>query len=407
MRLPALVPRARQLRRLMAREGLRGVALRMLHRLERGLAAGRFEGPDLRDDDVVDSGALPTARPPLIVVDRPLRIGWITSPPAGGSGGHTTIFRMVSGLEAAGHTCRLALYDVHDGDVAAHAARVRQYWPGMRAAVADVRDGLPDLDAWVATSWETAHVLAARPGAGGHRFYFVQDYEPHFYARGSQYGLAEDTYRFGLHGITAGRWLSDELSARFGMVCDPFDFGADTDVYTLDPAAVRDGVVFYAKPDVPRRAFVLGVHALARFAAVHPQVPIHLFGEHVAGLPFPARSHGRLSPAGLNVLYNTCRVGLSLSMTNVSLIPWELLASGVTPVVNDADHNRRVLDNDHVAWSADTPSALAATMTTAYATAADPAVARRAAGSVGGASWDDAAAVVTGAIERVVAGRVR
>jgi O-antigen biosynthesis protein len=399
----ALLDRVRQLIRLLEREGGRGVALRFVRRAETSLAAGRNPGLWVLPADVVDSARLQPPTPPAVVRDRPLRIGWITTPPAGGSGGHTTMLRMVRGLEEAGHGCVLALYDVHDGEVGAHARRVRAHWPDVRAEVRDARAGLPLLDAWIATSWETAHVLAARPKAGGHRFYFVQDYEPHFYAHGSEYVLAEDTYRFGFHGITAGGWLAEKLVAQFGMVCDAFEFGADTNVYRLTSLGVRDGVVFYAKPGVPRRAFALGVLALSRFAERHPEVPIHLFGDDVGGLPFPVQSHGRVSPDYLNELYNTCRVGLSLSMTNVSLIPWELLASGVIPVVNDAKHNRRVLDNEFVRWSAPTPAALAETISAAYVEA-DVQVAESASRSVLKASWSDASAVVTGCIERVVAG---
>jgi hypothetical protein len=380
------------------------VALRLVRRVERVVAAGRSEGLWVRPEDVVDSSSLVPPVPPVLVRDRPLRIGWICTPPAGGSGGHTTMFRMIRGLQEAGHECRLALYDVHDGDVVGHARRVRAFWPDVRVEVHDVRDRLPSLDAWVATSWETAHVLAARPALGGHRFYFVQDYEPWFYARGSEYVLAEDTYRFGFHGITAGGWLADELTAAHGMPCDAFEFGADTDVYRPDPPAVRGGVVFYAKPDVPRRAFALGVQALTRFSLQHPGVPVHLFGVDVRGLPFPARSHGRLSPAELAALYRTCRVGLSLSMTNVSLIPWELLACGVLPVVNDAKHNRRVLDNPYVVWSTPTPSGLAEALARGYAAAGDGTAPALAAASVQGASWAVAAGVVRRAIERVVRG---
>ena len=85
--------------------------------------------------------------------------------------------------------------------------------------------------------------------------------------------------------------------------------------------------------------------ALDLFAARHPEVDIHVFGEPVKGLPFRAIDHGVLAPAGLDDLYNRCIAGLVLSATNVSLVPHEMLPSGCLPVVNDAEHNRIVLDN--------------------------------------------------------------
>ena len=45
-------------------------------------------------------------------------------------------------------------------------------------------------------------------------------------------------------------------------------------------------------------------------------------------MPFPAVNHGRITPAELAALYNRCTAGLTLSFTNVSLVPDELLACG-------------------------------------------------------------------------------
>ena len=143
-----------------------------------------------------------------------LEIGWVLSPPAPGSGGHTTLFRFVEALERAGHRCVLYLYDTGSGSLADREAVIRRWWPGVRAEVRSVDDGLPDMDAWVATAWHTAHVLARRSGVRGRRFYLAQDYEPYFYGRGPSYELAEDTYRFGFRMITVGHMVADEVGER-------------------------------------------------------------------------------------------------------------------------------------------------------------------------------------------------
>ena len=146
------------------------------------------------------------------------------------------------------------------------------------------------------------------------------------------------------------------------MAADPFEFGCDLDVYRLSeaaPPAERHGVCFFARRSTPRRAFDLGSLALEVFARRHPDVDIHLFGDPVGRLPFPAIDHGVVTPAELADLYSRCVAGLVLSATNVSLVPHEMLAAGCIPVVNDADHNRVVLDNDHVAYAPATPHDLA------------------------------------------------
>ncbi|RNI21181.1 hypothetical protein EFY87_12995 [Flexivirga caeni] len=98
--------------------------------------------------------------------------------------------------------------------------------------------------------------------------------------------------------------------------------------------------------------------AIQLFHAEEPSIPIHFYGELVPDPGFPIIQHGMLDPAGLNELYNSCVAGLVLSATNVSLVPYEMLASGCIPVVNDADHNRMVLANEFVEYAGQTPHEL-------------------------------------------------
>jgi O-antigen biosynthesis protein len=392
--------------RLARRDGGLALAERALREAHELVAAGHNDLV-LRPDDIADSARL-TLAPAAPVGERSLAVGWLAVPPGPGSGGHTTMFRMMRSLEAAGHRCVLYLCDDKPCDVPRHTATVRSGWPQVEAEVRDVLAGVRGVDALVATSWQTAHVLARQAAdVPAHRFYFVQDYEPYFYPASSASVLAEDTYRFGFHGITAGGWLADELATRHGMAADPFPFGADTDVYRLDNAGSRPGVVFYARPSAPRRGYELGILALEVFARRHPETEIHLFGDRVQvrRLPFRATVHGKLGTGALNTLYNTCRAGLSLSFTNVSLIPWELLAAGAVPVVNDAPHNRRVLDNSHVVWAAPTPQALADALDAVFAEPDVAGRARAASASVGRMTWEAAGKVVVEAIERICRAR--
>ncbi|SDS07465.1 hypothetical protein SAMN04489834_0810 [Microterricola viridarii] len=393
--------RARQTQRILAADGVNGILRRVAGRMERRFGVQGQSIP-LHPADIADSTRLiaPAAAPD--VADRPLRIAWVTTPPSAGSGGHTTMFRMIEGLEAAGHSTTLCLYDIYRGDVALHENTVRESWPRVRSSVRDSAQGFGEADVWIATSWQTAHVLASHPELPGTRMYFVQDYEPYFYPHGALAALAEDSYRFGFTGITAGAWLSGELGERFGMECAHFEFGADANVYSLRDAAPRAGVVLYTKPGVARRGHELGVLALQRFVEQVPEAPVHLFGDPPGTLPFSAVSHGRLTPAELNELYNSCRVGLSLSFTNVSLIPWELQACGVVPVVNDARHNRAVLRNSEVHWAAPTPGALAEAMVAAWRGYDPSSTPTRQAAAVAGDSWDESARVVTEFIENTV-----
>jgi glycosyltransferase involved in cell wall biosynthesis len=241
------------------------------------------------------------------------------------------------------------------------------------------------------------------PGTGA-RFYLVQDHEPSFYPAGSNALLAQATYRFGFHGVTAGRWLAQLLARDYGMAADSFDFGCDLSCYRLDSSVERNGVSLYARPSTPRRAFELTVAALDLFAERHPEIEIHLYGEPASGLPFAATNHGLLTPTELNDLYNRCIAGLALSATNVSLVPHEMLAAGCLPVVNDAEHNRVVLDNPEVVYASATPFDLANALCALVERPVGErrTAAQKAAASVQGTSWEDAGAVLARIIRDVV-----
>ena len=199
--------------------------------------------------------------------------------------------------------------------------------------------------------------------------------------------------------VTAGRWLAKLLDDRYGMRTDAFDFGCDTDIYRFE-GKPRDGIVFYARPEASRRGFNLGVMALELFAAKHPDVKIHFFGNKIGKIHLDVVDHGLVTPAELNDIYNSCFAGLSLSMTNVSLVPHEMLAAGCIPVVNDADHNRIVLDNSHVRYATATPHALAECLSEVVTLADFDVIAREASASVALTSWDDAGDVVERVLRR-------
>lgn len=406
---PNPLDRLRQTRRLLRSEGAAGVAERLGARLSDRLSPpGRGARLPVSKEDLRRAGEiavagwqLPTAIP--AAADEPLTIAWVCEPTSGReSGGHTTMFRQVEALERAGHTCVVYFTNRHGWAIEQHRETVRGWWPSLKADVRDAAE-IEDAHAIFATSWPTAYTVLGSPARGA-RFYLVQDFEPSFYPAGSEALLAEATYRFGFHGVTAGRWLAQRLTRDYGMGADHFEFGCDLDRYALDPSAERTGVCYYARFSKPRRAYELGVVALELFAERHPDVDIHFFGDVAQRLPFRAHNHGSLTPDGLDALYNRCVAGLVLSATNVSLVPHEMLASGCLPVVNDAEHNRIVLDNEEVVYVPPTPFELADALSALVErpAAERDAAAAAAARSVQSRSWDDAGLQVERAVRSVV-----
>jgi glycosyltransferase involved in cell wall biosynthesis len=410
MKRATTLERIRQTGRLLQTEGGAAVSARALRRAADRLApAGYGAIPVSREDlfraaEVAANGwELPAPAP--LASGAPLTVGWVFVPPRPGSGGHTTMFRLISGLEQAGHRCVLYVLDRHGWSLEQHERTIRRWWPGVAAEVRDFAAGMEDSHAIFATAWETAYPVLASP-AKGVRFYLVQDFEPSFHPAGSEALLAEATYRFGFHGVTAGRWLAGRLRDEYRMQAEHFDFGCDLNRYGLAGAAeARSGICYYCRPQTPRRAYELAMIALDLFAARHPEVDIHLFGSPAGKLGFRATDHGVLTPEKLNALYNRCVAGLALSATNVSLVPHEMLAAGCIPVVNDAEQNRIVLDNPHVTYAPPTPFGLADALSALVERprAERRAAAEAAARSVQAASWDAAGEQVEGIVRRAVA----
>jgi hypothetical protein len=387
---------ARRGLRLWQESGPRSVAQRIARVAYQRLDAASLEFP-LELESVADSRqlglAVPTGR-----VDRArrLRVGWVSTPPAIGSGGHTTMFRMVTALESAGHDCTMFLYDRYGGNVREHEDTIRRGWPAVRARVADAQEGITGVDACVATSWQTAHILARRGRAPMRRLYLVQDYEPFFYPRGAEYAFAEDSYRFGFRCIAVGHMVANLLRERIGVAPDVVEFGCDSDVYRLDERGPRAGVVFYTKPRSARRGFLLGVLALDEVHRRRPEVPIHMLGGPEVPVPFPAIRHGVCSPHESCQIYNRTRAGLALSFTNVSLIAEELLACGTVPVINDSPYARADVQSEYVRWAPPTPSGIADALLAVVDAPPDP---KRVADSARDEAWRPAQAAFLRAVE--------
>lgn len=404
--------------RIIRTRGVRGLVMtalyRVLARLERRGPAGTTPISMLvRYEDAL---AVDWTQPqrwqtePRAVVRESIRTAWIMHPPGESSGGHQNIFRFITYLEAAGHEATVYLYDSFDRAV--DPRRVQEMvasspsYPHVRAQFRMWDGGVdPDTDVILATGWETAYP-AFRDPSNARRAYFVQDFEPGFYAVGSEHTLAENTYRFGFRGITAGDWLATTLARDYGMRTASFGFAADTDTYHLTNTAKREEVFFYARPVTARRGFELGVMALERLVELRPDVTIHLAGWDVSGydLSFPYVDHAAMKITELNELYNRCGVGLVLSLTNLSLLPLELLAAGVIPVLNEGQNNRLVTDNPFIEYAEPTPAALARRMDEVLSRPDLAEHAAAGAASIGHEGWDPSGARFVAALEDVARG---
>lgn len=317
--------------------------------------------PQLGDIAQADYLNRPYQRPAKLAKSS-LDIAWVSPPVGPGGGGHTTIARFVKYLQEQGHQVTFYMYNNNTIPQSAKEAQdIFRLSYGVDVAVGDLASFGPH-DVVLATSWETAYPVFNLSQPNLHKFYFVQDFEPSFYGVGSRYKLAEATYKFGFYGITAGKWLTHKL-ADYGMAADYFDFGAEMDIYRpKKPMKKKKQIAFYARAHTERRGFEIGVMALKIFKDKHPDYDIVFFGQDMSAydIPFDFIDRGILSKEELAEIYHESVACLVLSLTNVSLLPLELLVAGCVPVMNDGDNNTLVLgDTPHIAYTEAYPLHLA------------------------------------------------
>ncbi len=206
-------------------------------------------------------------------------------------------------------------------------------------------EGIAPTDIAVATHWTTAAWVRKLVDTrrAEHAAYFVQDYEPWFYAedRPSERALVKQTYELIPSKVVTSKWLC-ELLAHDGFASRTIPLGLDLGFFYPRPVdrGTRPVVLAMARPRTPRRAFDFVVATLTKVHAAMPDVDIVLFGEHIASLnlPFPYRSAGVVTDHDeLARLYSSTRVHFDGSDFQAFGLPaLEAMACGAVSVLTDA-----------------------------------------------------------------------
>lgn len=270
-------------------------------------------------------------------------LNWFMMDMGTNGGGDINIFRYINGLSNLGFK-----NNVYISYFCKHNTRedltkfIKKYYGNVEADFYLPSDIIQPADAAIATEWRTAYVVKQINNVTD-KFYFIQDFEPDFFSKSTEYELAKNTYTFGFKGITAGYWLRDKIAEEFGMKTHGFNFTIEDDLYReiKDIKRNKKKIFFYSRPVTPRRAFELGVLALQRLYELDHSVEIVLAGWDQIDykLNFPHKNLGILKISELPEVYNSCQLGLVLSLTNCSLLPTELLACGCVPVINKGKNN--------------------------------------------------------------------
>ena len=286
-------------------------------------------------------------------------LNWIIPPFGKGSGGHLNIFRYIFLLEKMGYFNRIYVFG-QTGFNSPDEAKIfiqKNFFP-INSEIHLSTDNIANSDGIIATSWETAYVVNTI-GNCYKKFYFIQDYEPNFFPKGSESFFAENTYRFDLHRITMGPWISDLLHKNFYLKSDYLEFGYDPKIYGKNPPDLNrksnNHIFFYSRPATARRCFDLGLLALKELNRRGIEFKLFTVGQeiHNYDLPFTANNLGILTLEELGKLYSNTDLGLVFSSTNTSLLPFEMMASGCPVIELKSPSNSITFPNPEIIRLAD------------------------------------------------------
>jgi FMN phosphatase YigB (HAD superfamily) len=249
--------------------------------------------------------------------------------PIRGSGGHRTILNFAKGLAAVSCEVEIQLEEFGQDvdyiyeEISESNITVTQWWqPG---SVCDIA---------IATIGHSPEFVASSISAHS-KYYFVQDHEASFNPMGDTYINIQNSYAHGLIPLCIGAWMPHLLEVQYGIGSFYAGLGVDTKVYkALANHRSTSRIAFLYQPEKHRRMTFHCLKALRCIREVLPEVEIISFGSIEAPPSGIVNKHLGLvnSLYELNLLYNQSTVGLCISLTNPSRIPFEMMATGCVPV---------------------------------------------------------------------------
>ena len=288
------------------------------------------------------------------------RAAWLLPVFIEGSGGHRTIFQNIQCMVDHGYECDVYVEDKGQVKNTEELKKLTVKYFGVHECnflLGFHVDGAYDII--FATAWYTAKIVRDLP-LHAKKAYFIQDFEAVFHPMGDGYLMACNSYCYGLYPITIGRWLSNKMMEEYHMPSQYFDFCADHTVYRNLHRKREHAVCFIYQPDKPRRCSQLGIEALGIVKYLKPDVKIYLYGSTIKGnVWFEHENLKIISVERCNELYNQCSVGLCISSSNPSRIPFEMMAAGLPVVDIYMENNLYDMPSDGVSLAHYTPESIA------------------------------------------------
>lgn len=268
-----------------------------------------------------------------------LHIAFLVPKPIKGGGGHRNIYRAVRFLAKYGHQVDVYHSDCQDELGPVTKKHISEWFYPMQEDIRflSYEGEIGHCDVCIACWWELAYELKKNLSKVTFPFYLVQDYEAAFYPMSSSALMAENSYKMGFSHICSGRWCKEFLEARYHAEAAYFTFPVDHRIYHTNKPRTKENknIIFFAKPEMPRRCYELGIRALATVKERRPDIEIILYGSNqITWIPCEVTMKGVLPTLEeLADLYRNADIGVVFSTTNPSLVPYEMMLCGC-PVVD-------------------------------------------------------------------------
>lgn len=259
-------------------------------------------------------------------------------------GGQTSILRLGTKLSDLGYDVSYVVYK--NQSVAEMKDCANSNLSGYKGSMYTNKD-LKNLkqDVVIASSWDT---VAFAKKMNGYTMYFLQDFEPYFFPFGELFLLALKTYEQGLHMVSLGTWNKEMVLKNCNVISpiDTVDFPYERSEYK---EVSRDYKSYSSKKE-----FIVAVYlkyygkrlpciiqymlkqVKEEFLKDGITLNIKYYGEDKSFKCEGGENLGMLTKKQLFELYSKADFGIVASMSNVSLVPYEMLATGL-PLIEFED----------------------------------------------------------------------
>ena len=263
-----------------------------------------------------------------------------------GSGGLTSILRIAYRLEKKGFNITFASYE--GGTIEKMIKASKSNLDGYNIRFIDYYEAKNlEYEYVIACNWQAVYYSK---DIVGYKIYFTQDFEPYFYSYSDNYFLAKKAYELGFHIISLGKWNIEQIIKNcdkdIDIKMDFIEFPFESKEYVYEKKDFNEyeykkevKIAIYTKREKKRMpGLILSMVKKAKEILKDDGIELipFYFGLNKKEKIDGAVNLGRVSKKELSNLYHECDFGMVASMTNISLVPYEMIGSGL-PVIEFKD----------------------------------------------------------------------